>query len=163
MQIRNVAGQASTLNQLGNLYDVSFGRPEEAVAFYLQAADKYVELHDLAEEGRSRYNIADTLRKLNRLADARREILRAIGCDAHFGHASESWKTWNLLAAIETDSGDSAAAAAAQAKAKAKAKAIASYLAYRRGFVAAPGLRCRTGFGPARSLYPSSRGGVRRR
>ena len=41
--------QASTLVQLGNLYDDVLGRPEEAVAFYRQAADKYVEMRRCGE------------------------------------------------------------------------------------------------------------------
>ena len=43
VRLGDVAGQANTLNQLGNLYDDVLGRPEEAAAFYRQAADKYVE------------------------------------------------------------------------------------------------------------------------
>ena len=43
-----------------------------------------------------------------------------------FGHASEPWKTWAILADIETDAGNPTAAA------EAKRKAIECYLAYRR-------------------------------
>ena len=39
VRLGDIAGQASTLNQLGNLYDDVFNRPEEAVAFFRQAAD----------------------------------------------------------------------------------------------------------------------------
>ncbi len=53
VRLGNVAGQASTLSQLGNLYDDVLNRPEEAVAFYRQAADKYIEIRDLANEGRT--------------------------------------------------------------------------------------------------------------
>ena len=81
---------------------------------------------DVAKEGRVRNNLADTLRKLRRLDEARQEIRRAIECDAQFGHASEPWKTWAILAGIETDAGNAAAAA------EAKRHAIACYLAYRR-------------------------------
>ena len=35
--------QAASLNQLGNLYNDHLNRPEEAVIFYRQAADLYVE------------------------------------------------------------------------------------------------------------------------
>ena len=66
------------------------------------------------------------LRKLRRLDEARQEIRRAIECDAQFGHAAEPWKTWAILADIETDAGNATAAA------EAKGKAIACYLAYRR-------------------------------
>ena len=125
VRLGNVAGQASTLLQLGNLYD-ALGRAEDALAFFRQAADKYVEMRDVSHEGLVRNNLADTLRKLRRLDEARQEIRRAIECDAQFGHASEPWKTWAILADIETDAGNPAAAA------EAKRKAIECYLAYRR-------------------------------
>lgn len=126
VRLGNVAGQASTLVQLGNLYDDVLDRPEEAAAFCRQAADKYVEMRDAANEGRARNNLAATLRKLRRLDEARQEIRRAIECHAQFGHASEPWTSWAILAGIETDGGNAAAAA------EAKGKAMASYLAYRR-------------------------------
>ncbi len=126
VRLGNVAGQAATLLQLGNLYKDDLDRLEEAVAFYRQAADKYVGIRDAASEGRVRNNLANTLCKLRRLDEARQEIRRAIECDAQFGHASEPWKTWSILADIETDAGNPAAAA------EAKRKAIACYLAYRR-------------------------------
>ena len=125
VQIGNVGGQASTLNQLGNLYD-AINRLEEAVAFCRQAADKYVEIGDAANEGRARSNLGGTLLKLRRFDEARQEIRRAIACDAPLGHAAEPWKTWMTLANLETETGNSAAAA------EAKQKAIACYLAYRR-------------------------------
>ena len=126
VQFGDVAGQAGTLSQLGLLYDDMLGRTEEAVAFLRQAADKDVEGGDVANEGKSRYNLAIRLRKLRRLDEARQEIRRAIECDAQFGHASEPWKTWDILADIETDAGNATAAAEAQRH------AIACYLAYRR-------------------------------
>lgn len=126
VQLRNVAGQASTLFQLGTLYDDMLNQPEEAVAFYCQAAGKYVDIGDLANEGRVRSNLADTLRKLRRHDEARHEVLRAIECKAAFGHASEPWTSWAILAGIEADTGRTAEAA------EARAKALAAYLAYRR-------------------------------
>jgi hypothetical protein len=96
------------------------------VAFFRQAADKSVEIGDVAEEGRNRNNLAIRLRQLRRLDEARQEIRRAIECRAQFGYASEPWKTWDNLADIETDAGNPVAAA------EAKRKAIACYLAYRR-------------------------------
>lgn len=128
VQLGDVAGQASSLNQLGNLYGDQLGRPEEAVAFYRQAANLYAGIRDTAKEGVVRNNLAATLRKLGptRLGEARQEIRRAIECDAPFGHAAEPWKTWAILADIETDAGNPGAAA------EAKAKAVAAYLAYRR-------------------------------
>lgn len=126
VRLGNVAAQASTLAQLGVLYDEALGRTEEAVAFLRQAADKYVEISDLAREGQNRSNLASRLRKLRRLDEARQEIRRAIECTAPIGHAAEPWKTWAVLADIETDAGN------ADAAAEAKRKAIACYLAYRR-------------------------------
>lgn len=73
-------GPASTLSELGNLYDDQFNRPEEAVIFHRQAADIYVELNDLRCEGSIRNNIAITLQKLGQYDEAREEILRAIEC-----------------------------------------------------------------------------------
>jgi tetratricopeptide (TPR) repeat protein len=87
VRLGNVAGQASTLMQLGSLYGGDLGRTEEAVAFYRQAAEKYVEIRDQANEGRTRNNLGETLRKLRRLDEARQEIRRAIDCNAQFGHA----------------------------------------------------------------------------
>jgi len=80
----------------------------------------------VAGEGRQRNNLASRLRKLGRLDQARHEIQRAIECKAQFGHASEPWLSWGILADIETDDGNPSAAA------EAKAKAVAAYLAYRR-------------------------------
>ncbi|MGH9817800.1 MAG: tetratricopeptide repeat protein, partial [Candidatus Acidiferrales bacterium] len=78
VRLGNVAGQASTLNQLGGLYDHVLNRPEEAVPFLRQAADKYIEIGDVAGEGRQRSNLGNILRKLRRLDEARQEILLAI-------------------------------------------------------------------------------------
>ena len=71
-------------------------------------------------------NLGDTLCKLRRFDEARQEVLRAIECDAQFGHAAEPWKTWGILALIETDAGNHTAAT------EAKRKAIDCCLAYRR-------------------------------
>jgi tetratricopeptide (TPR) repeat protein len=126
VRLGNVAGQASTLNQLGILYDNHLGRTEEAAALLRQAADKYVEIRDVTNEGKVRSGLAIRLRKLRRLDEARQEIRRAIECKAQFGHAALPWTSWSILAEIETDAGNPAAAA------EAKGKAIACYLAYRR-------------------------------
>lgn len=126
VRLGNVGGQANTLNQLGNLYRDILGRPEEAAAFYRQAAEKYVEIRDQANEGKARGNLAILLRKLRRLDEARHEIRRTIKCFAEFGHATEPWRSWGVLAGIEADAGNP------DAGAKAKRKAIACYLAYRR-------------------------------
>ncbi len=111
VRLGNLAGQADTLNQLGNLYDDILNRPEEAVAFYRKAADKYIEGRDHAKEGAVRNNLAATLRRLGRFDEARQEIHRAIECKAPFGHASEPWKTWSILAQIESAAANPTAAA----------------------------------------------------
>ena len=109
------------------MYDDDLGRPEEAGGFFRQAADKYVEIaRSWRTKAVARNNLAVALRKLRRLDEARQEIRRAIECDAQFGHAAEPWKSWAILADIETDAGNATAAA------EAKRKAIACYLAYRR-------------------------------
>lgn len=126
VRLGNVGGQASTLGQLGNLYDDVLDRPEEAVAFYRQAAGKYVEGGDKASEGRVRNNLGNTLRKLHRFDEARREIRHAIECKELLGHAGSIWNAWDILNQIESAAGNPAVAA------EAERKAIACYLAYRR-------------------------------
>ncbi|HUL12504.1 MAG TPA: tetratricopeptide repeat protein [Methylococcaceae bacterium] len=126
VRLGDVAGQASTLGQLGILYADALGRTEEAVAFLRQSAEKSIEIGDQAGEGRRRSNLADSLRKLRRLDEARQEIRRAIRCKSGFSHASAPWKSWAILAGIETDAGDLKAAAEAGNQAR------QAYLAYRR-------------------------------
>ena len=127
VRLGNVAGQASTLGQLGSLYDDVLGRPEEAAAFYRQAADKYVEIRDAANEGTREEQSRNAL-CANSAAWTKRGRKSAGRSNAkrRFGHAAEPWKSWSILADIETDAGNPAAAA------EAKGKAIACYLAYRR-------------------------------
>jgi tetratricopeptide (TPR) repeat protein len=126
VQLDDVAGQAMTLSELGNLYDLALDRPEDAVIFYRQSMDKYVALGDTAGEGAVCSNLADTLCKLGRLDEARQICQRAIRCDAPFGHGAEPWKSWAILANIETAAGNPTAANGA------KQQAIAAYLAFRR-------------------------------
>ena len=126
VRLGDISGQAATLLQLGNLYDDILNRPEEAAAFYRQAANKFVEIGDAVKEGFARSNLAMTLSKLRRPDEARQEILRATELALQFGHASAPWKTWGILADIETDAGNIAAAA------EANRRAVACYLAYRR-------------------------------
>jgi len=118
-------GEASSLGELGNLYD-AMGRREQAVNCYRQAAEIYVALQDLRHEGLVRSNLAHTLLKLRRLPEARAEIRRAIECKRPFGHVAEPWKTWDILHDLEQAAGDPEAAAAA------RRQAVAAYLAYRR-------------------------------
>ena len=119
------AGEADSLLQLGNLYGAMV-RLEEAAAFYRQAAEIHVQLQDLRSEGVTRSNLADTLIKLERYDEARRELLRAIECGKQFGHTAQRWKTWDILHDLEQATGN------AQAAAEARGQAVAAYLAYRR-------------------------------
>ena len=125
VQMGNVRGQADTLSQLGTLYD-ELDRSEEAVTFYRQAADRYVELGDIAGEGVVRGNMANTLRRLHLLDEARHEVMRSIECKSQYGHTSHPWLTWSILSDIERDDGNPHAAEAANQKAR------TCYLAYRK-------------------------------
>jgi tetratricopeptide (TPR) repeat protein len=126
VQLGDLSGQATTLAQLANLYDNVPERREQAIAFYRQAAEMYVKLGDEANEGRTRNNLADALRKLRRFGEARSEVRRAIKCKEHLGHTGSIWNAWAILNEIETADGDPASAAKANRKAK------EHYLAYRR-------------------------------
>jgi tetratricopeptide (TPR) repeat protein len=126
VQLGNVAGQAGTLVQLGNLYKTVLGRTEESIPFYRQAADSYSDIREVANEGKARSGLAIALRILRRLDEARQEIKRSIECAESFGHTTQPWKFWSILADIETDAGDSVASA------EANGRAVASFLAYRR-------------------------------
>lgn len=123
VELGNTAGQAMTLNQLGGLYD-QLGRLEEAAAFYRQAADHFKD--DRAKEGFTRNNLAETLRKLGRMDEARQEIERAIACKQGLSHAAVPWTTWGILSDIETDAGRLPEAQ------QARRQAIEAYRAYRR-------------------------------
>lgn len=121
----NQADIASTLNQLGNIYS-DWGKLEQAVDCYRQAADSYAQLDDKLYEGVTRSNIANSLIPLQRYEEARSEVQRAMVCKTDLGHAAEPWKTWNIAAELEQATDNPAAAHAA------KQQAIHSYLAYRR-------------------------------
>jgi tetratricopeptide (TPR) repeat protein len=125
VQQKDLAGEARSLGELGNLYD-QMGRLEEAVAFSRQAADIYARLQDLRNEGGTHSNLATTLIKLQRFEEARRELQRAIECKKPFGHVAESWRTWGILHNVEQATGHP------QTVAEARRQAIESYLAYRR-------------------------------
>jgi tetratricopeptide (TPR) repeat protein len=126
VRLGDVAGQAHTLTQLGNLYKNFFNGTEQAAALYQQAAANYADLRDAANEGKARSGLAIALRILRRFDEARQQILLAVDCKSPFGHAAEPWKTWSILADIEAEADNPAAAA------QAKRKAIDCYLAYRR-------------------------------
>jgi tetratricopeptide (TPR) repeat protein len=118
-------GEASILGMLGSLYIV-MRRPQEAVAFYRQAADIYVALGNLGREGIVRNNLAFALMILKLYDDARQELQRAIECQKPFGNAAELWKPLRLLHKLEQDTGNAPAAADAWQQ------AVQCYLAYRR-------------------------------
>jgi tetratricopeptide (TPR) repeat protein len=133
VQTGNRAGEALTLGQLGNLY-ATVGRSEDAVRFYRQAADVFVDLRDPRNEGAVRNNAAIELIRLGQFDDARLELERAITCKKPFGHAAEPWKTFDNLRQLEQALGNDAAAA------EARRRAMEAYLAYRRagGFSQTP-------------------------
>ena len=112
--------------QLGILYDDVLGRTGGSGGLFRQAADKYVEIGTWRTKAGREAISPIRLSKLRRFDEARQEIRRAIECNAQFGHASEPWKTWHILADIEMDDGNPTAAA------EAKRKAIECYFAYRR-------------------------------
>jgi tetratricopeptide (TPR) repeat protein len=126
VQINDVAGQAGTLVALGNLYHGDLGRSEDAVIHLRQAAEQFAVLRDSRSEAAARCNLAAALRHLGRLADARREIERAIECIRGLGDAVEPWRFWGVLADIERDEGRPTEARRAYREAR------EAYFAYRR-------------------------------
>jgi tetratricopeptide (TPR) repeat protein len=124
VQQNNPSGEAGILIQLGNLYD-KMGRSEESVIFCRQAADKYVEIKDMAKEGLALNNLALRLIKLKRYDEARQEILRTIECIKPYDHAAQPWNTWMILNNLEQAEGNREAAD------RARDRAIQLFLAYR--------------------------------
>ncbi|HEY0323360.1 MAG TPA: TIR domain-containing protein [Pyrinomonadaceae bacterium] len=125
VQQENLEDEAGSLYELGSLY-AGIGRLEEAGILYQQAADICVKLRNPYREGMARNALAATLIKLRRYNEARGELFRAIECHEPYGHAAQSWLTWDFLYILEQATGDAAAAA------QARQQAIESYLAYRR-------------------------------
>lgn len=126
VKIGNVAMQAGTLIQLGNLYKNALGHVEQSVLFYQQAADKFAEIGHLADEARARSGLAIAFRLLRRFDESRDQIRFSINCTKSFGHAIEPWKFLVILSDIEKDAGNQTASI------DAKRRAIDSYLTYRR-------------------------------
>ncbi|MEO5349045.1 MAG: tetratricopeptide repeat protein, partial [Magnetococcus sp. YQC-3] len=110
-------GEANTLNQLGRLFAAQ-GRQEEAVVHLRKAVDLYALLKDRATEGKGRSNLAVTLVNMGKMEDAQREILQAIEGNKPFGHAAKPWKSYAILAYIETAAGRPEAAAQARREAR---------------------------------------------
>jgi tetratricopeptide (TPR) repeat protein len=126
VQLGDLARQANTLGQLGILYATVLGRPEDAVTHHRQSAERYAALDDVYNEGWRRSNLAETLRQLGRMTEARTEIERAIVCSRGLGHAAHPWTTWCVLGNIESADGRGAEALWAYKQAR------DAYLAYRR-------------------------------
>lgn len=125
IQQENRMGEASSLTELGSLYD-AWNDLEQAVVFYQQAVKIYSELGDLYHEGITLSNLADTLTKLGSYAEARLKLRQAIKCKQTFSHEAEPWKTWGILHDMEQSSGNSQAARIAHQQ------AFEAFLAYRR-------------------------------
>ncbi len=79
VQERNLANEANSLSQLGNVYG-QMGRLQEAIEWYRQAANVHSRLQDPLNEGYVRSNLAKTLVKLRRYNEAQPEVQRAIEC-----------------------------------------------------------------------------------
>jgi len=125
IQQKDRAGEAISLGELANLYKI-WGRPEQTVDYYRQAADIFTQLGAQLYEGSTRNNLAYTLINLKCLDEARSELYRAIDCKKPFGHAAKPWTTWDILYDLEQADGNPPAAHAA------RQKAIQAYLTYRR-------------------------------
>jgi hypothetical protein len=98
---------------------------EESAQLHRQVATLREELGDSFTQARSLSNMANILRKLGRLGEAREVAILAAHLKAPFGHAAEPWKTWSILQEIEAQAGRPDAAAA-------RSRAIELYAAYRR-------------------------------
>lgn len=125
VQQKNRAAEADTLAELGILYRER-GRLEESGKCFQQAIDIKVKLQDQSREGLLRRLLADTLIRLQRFDEARRELHRAIKCNELYGLSSQIWRDWGLLYDLEQ------ACDNPQAAAQARQQAIKDYLAYRR-------------------------------
>jgi tetratricopeptide (TPR) repeat protein len=121
----DLAGQADTLNQLGNLY-AEQDRLEESIAFLRSAVDIFARSGDRAKEGIVRSNLGRMLVALRRYDEARTELGRAVECKDGYGHAVQPWQTWSILADLEAAGGHDDAARAA------RLQAVETYRAYRR-------------------------------
>lgn len=128
VQLDLAAAQASTLAQLGDLYTNHLGRPETAVTCHQKAAELYGESGDARRAALQSITLADILRNLNRLEEARHAIRQGIAqiSAAPLNMALLASKCWAVLNQIETEAQDRAAAAAA------RSQAMSFLLAHRR-------------------------------
>ena len=125
VRLGDVAGQAGTLGQLGNLYDDELNRPEEAVVF---TGKPQTSMSKFATRPRKAWRGAISPRPYASSAASTKRGRKSAGQSnaKHNSATRPAWKSWAILADIETDAGNTTAAAEAQRK------AIACYLAYRR-------------------------------
>ncbi len=124
VQKQNLSGEANTLSELGNLYG-PMGRLEDAITCIRRAVEISILLKDQRKEGVRRGNLANTLSKMKRYDEARREAKLAIECKQPYGQSVSPWKTWHVLYEVEQATGNP------QAAAEARERARQSYLAYR--------------------------------
>ena len=124
-KIGDRSGEAADYGDLGNLY-VEQGRIEEALKCFRNSSIIFEAIDADFQEGISRANSGACLLMLERIDEARPELLRAIECKQAFGHAAELWKTWSIFYDLEQASGN------LQAAREAWQKAFVTYLAYRR-------------------------------
>jgi len=117
-------GEAMALAELANLFD-TMGRLEDAARLASQAAGIAMELGDALLEGQTRHNLGETLLKLGRLPEARLALEQALSHKLDQGAEAEPWKTWHLLARLDTLQGKPTAA-------DARRNAVEGFLAHRR-------------------------------
>jgi tetratricopeptide (TPR) repeat protein len=118
------SGEAMALAEMANLFD-AMGRLEDAARLASQAAGIAMELSDGLLEGQARHNLGETLLKLGRLPEARLALEQALSHKLDQGFEAEPWKTWHLLARLDTLQGKPTAA-------DARRQAVEGFLAHRR-------------------------------
>jgi tetratricopeptide (TPR) repeat protein len=125
-QNENHEMQAAILSHLADLYSDKLQRSEDAVPLYRRAAEINHMIGNYAREGMVLCRLAETMLRLNRIDEARDNILRSIECNKTFGHVVTPWVGWAILSSIECDAGNTSEAG------EARQRAIDAYLAYRR-------------------------------
>lgn len=125
-RLHDALGQALTLNQLGVLYDEHLDRAEEALGCFRQGVQCAGHVGDPAVQSLLRGNVADCLRRLGRLDEARAEAWAVLKDALKVGSPAQPWARWALLGSIEQAAGDVVAAE------RARREAASAYLAWRR-------------------------------
>jgi len=126
VQLDDSGAQAAAFNELGSLFIELPSRRTEAVTFFQSAANIYATLGEASLEGRTRYNLANSLFRLGLFAFAKDEALTALECKLTQGRGGSIWNTWNLLSEIYRRLDDEKEASNASRMAR------DSYLDYRR-------------------------------